>query len=475
MHPLPDPSSPQPGLVRPEIVSSWERSVLAGLSPEQFEVPYVPDVDARGRLTWAAAAILDRVAQDLAGSGIGLLLTDERGHVVDRKAPERGVLSLLDRIELAPGFLYSEERVGTNAIGTAIAQRSPSVVTGSEHFADALVPMACAACPITDANGQLIGVIDLTCQAHDFSPLMLPLAKRAAWEIEQRFSATTRTHRNEGRGNASDGRTVIPGWSSLNRTERIVSELVAEGLTNREVGSRMAVSPHTISSHLQRIFRKLNITSRVELARVTELVASRDRIVAAADDARRRIERDLHDGLQQRLVSLGLTLRLAETSVPAEAQQLKGELARVAEDLMGVLENVREISHGVHPAFLSQRGLASAVRTLARRSPLPVNLDLRVEGRLPDRVEVCAYYVVSEALANAAKHSKAALISVSVESREGSLSLSIQDDGVGGADINGSGLTGLIERVDALDGTTQLVSRPGSGTSLHVILPINPR
>jgi signal transduction histidine kinase len=383
-------------------------------------------------------------------------------------------MSLLDRIELAPGFLYSEERVGTNAIGTAIAQLGPSVVTGAEHFADALVPMACTACPITDANGQLIGVIDLTCQADDCSPLMLPLAKRAAWEIEQRFFATTRTRRNEDFGNPNQGRTVIPGWSSLSATERVVSELVAKGLTNRQVGSRMAVSPHTISSHLQRIFRKLSITSRVELARVTELAASRDRIVAAADDARRRIERDLHDGLQQRLVSLGLKVRLAEASVPAEVQELKGELAGLAEDLMGVLENVREISRGVHPAFLSQGGLASAMRTLARRSPVPVNLDVRVAGRFPDRVEICAYYVVSEALTNAAKHAHAGLIDVSIESRGGSLSLSIQDNGVGGADMNGSGLTGLIGRVEALDGTTQLVSQPGIGTALHVTLPINP-
>ena len=140
MYALPDPSSRQPGLVRPEIVSSWERSVLAGLNPGQFEVPYLPDVDVHGRLTWAAAAILDRVAEDLAGSRIGLLLTDERGQVVDRKAPERGLMSLLDRIELAPGFLYSEERVGTNAIGTAIAQLGPSVVTGAEHFAGCTGP-----------------------------------------------------------------------------------------------------------------------------------------------------------------------------------------------------------------------------------------------------------------------------------------------------------------------------------------------
>ena len=123
-------SEGEPGAVRREIVSSWQRCITAGLHPDRLEVPYQPDVDDGGRLSWAAGPVIDRMAEDLRGSGIGLLLTDERGHVIDRRAKESTTLHSLDRIELAQGFLYSEAHVGTNGIGTAIAQHSSCVVTG---------------------------------------------------------------------------------------------------------------------------------------------------------------------------------------------------------------------------------------------------------------------------------------------------------------------------------------------------------
>lgn len=172
--------------VRQDILTSWQRCVVAGLRPDHFEVPYQPDLDD-GPLRWAAAPVLDQVADELDGAGVGLLLTDARGQVVDRRAADSAVLARLDRIELAPGFLYGEDLIGTNAIGTAIAQRAPSVVTGTEHFADALTSMACAAIPVTDGTGEMIGVIDLTCAAEDFNPLLLPFAKRAARDIGHRF------------------------------------------------------------------------------------------------------------------------------------------------------------------------------------------------------------------------------------------------------------------------------------------------
>ena len=162
----------------------------------------------------------------------------------------------------------------------------------------------------------------------------------------------------------------------------------------------------------------------------TEFAASA-RIIAAADDAKRRIERDLHDGLQQRLVSLGLRARLAKASVARDQQELKCELALIAEGLLEALETLREISRGIHPAILSERGLGPAVETLARRSLVPVTLHSGVEGRLPGRVEVGAYYIISEALANAAKHAKATAVDISVEQRGYVLDLSVRDDGIG--------------------------------------------
>jgi signal transduction histidine kinase len=164
-------------------------------------------------------------------------------------------------------------------------------------------------------------------------------------------------------------------------------------------------------------------------------------------------------------------VRAAEASVPPAAAELKWELARVAEGLMDVLHDVREISRGIHPAILSERGLEPAVKALARRSPVPVDLTVRVAGRLPDRVELGAYYIVSEALANVAKHANAQMVMVSVEAGRDVLSLSVRDDGVGGADPDGSGLTGLRERAEALGGTLHLTSPPGRGTSVDIRLP----
>jgi hypothetical protein len=203
-----------------------------------------------------------------------------------------------------------------------------------------------------------------------------------------------------------------------------------------------------------------------------ESVAACARTVAAADDVRRRIERDLHDGLQQRLVTLGLRARLAEASVPPDHPELKRELARIAEGLAEAMENLREISSGIHPAVLSECGLGAAVEALARRSLVPVTLNVSVAGRLPDPIEVSAYYIVCESLTNVAKHAKASFVEVSLERLGDYLDLSIRDNGVGGANISGAGLTGLMDRVAALAGTMQLVSPPDGGTRIHIKLPI---
>jgi hypothetical protein len=250
------------------------------------------------------------VADELEGARVGLLLADARGQIVDRRAADSGILARLDRIELAPGFPYTEDLIGTNAIGTAIAQQAPSVVTGTEHFADALTSMACAAIPVTDAAGEIVG-----------------------WE------------------------------------------------------------------------------------------------------------------------------------------DLKWELSRVADGLMDALREAREMSRGIYPAILSERGLEPAVKSLARRSPVPVDLTVWVVVRLAGQVELGAYCIVSEALANVAKHANAETVMVSVEAGRDVLSLSARDDGVGSDDPDGSGLTGLRERVEALGGTLKLTSPPGRGTSVEVKLP----
>jgi signal transduction histidine kinase len=213
----------------------------------------------------------------------------------------------------------------------------------------------------------------------------------------------------------------------------------------------------------------------LELSR-EELAASRTRVVAAADQARRRIERDLHDGTQQRLVSLVLDLRAAQAAVPPELPELRAQLARVADGLTGALEDLRELSRGIHPAVLSEGGLAPALKALARRSAVPVELEVEVPARLAEPVEVAAYYVVSETLANTAKHAHASVIHVRVQAGDDRLQLSVRDDGVGGATPGrGSGLVGLTDRVQALGGTITIHSPAGQGTRLQIDLPVQGR
>jgi DNA-binding CsgD family transcriptional regulator len=352
-----------PDLVRDEIAASWRRSLQTGLRPDRFEVPHEPDIDADALLVRAARPVLDQLADDLVPTRMSVLLTDGDAHVLDRRVPDPSLQGRLDGISLAPGFVYAESLIGTNAIGTALAQRGPSVVDGHEHFADALTTMACAAAPITDPRtGRLLGAVDLTCWADDAGPLMLPLARRAAREIEQRLVDDGRLgervllqrflrERRRAKGplvfvneramitNAAADRLVEPadeailwdcarrllavgradasalelshgqsivvrcepvfdggillgallrltdaahanggsapaashrpfGWESVTEAEHSVINLVAQGLTNRQVGQRLFISPHTVDFHLRAIFRKLDVRTRVELTRV---------------------------------------------------------------------------------------------------------------------------------------------------------------------------------------------------------------
>ncbi|MFE7802453.1 GAF domain-containing protein [Nocardia sp. NPDC057440] len=206
-----------------------------------------------------------------------------------------------------------------------------------------------------------------------------------------------------------------------------------------------------------------------------QLTASRSRIITATDEARRRLERDLHDGAQQRLVSLGLALRTVEAAVPSELSTLQTQLSGVVEGLVDVSADLREISRGIHPAILSKGGLGPALKALARRATVPVELGLNLTERVPESAEVAAYYVAAEALTNAAKYAQASGIDIDAWTEGPHLRLSVRDDGVGGADpAEGSGLIGLIDRVEALGGHLHITSHPGCGTTLFMQIPIVP-
>ncbi len=300
-------------------------------------------------------------------------------------------------------------------------------------------------------------------------------------------------------------RLVIPDYAALTavwRTGRAAradedmwsgaSDPVAEALRKLEIRSLVA-SPIFVEGRLWgavNVWRSRGVfpsDAADRMADFTELVAaavgnaesraevaaSRTRIVAAADETRRRIERDLHDGTQQRLVSLGLKLRLAQGMVPAGLPGLEAEIGRVAGELNGIVEDLREIARGIHPAVLSEGGLRPALRTLARRSAIAVELDVAAIGRLPEPIEVAVYYVVSESVTNATRHAHASVVEVDAESSGGTVRARVRDDGVGGADPSrGSGLTGLKDRIEALGGTFSVQSPAGGGTTVSCELPV---
>jgi signal transduction histidine kinase len=203
-----------------------------------------------------------------------------------------------------------------------------------------------------------------------------------------------------------------------------------------------------------------------------ELAASRARLVAAADEARRRIERDLHDGAQQRLVAAALELSILDRRLERDPNEARTVLTRAREHLEGGLGDLRDLARGIHPAVLTERGLNAALDALVDHSPVPVDLRITLPARLDTAIEATVYFLVSEALTNVAKYAQADAVSVDVMATNGDLVVTIADDGVGGADPGqGSGLRGLVDRVHAIGGRLQVTSSPGQGTRLRAHLP----
>jgi signal transduction histidine kinase len=240
---------------------------------------------------------------------------------------------------------------------------------------------------------------------------------------------------------------------------------LSPSLTGRLIAA-FAARPEPVSQRPQPLDLRTPTRGRAPVSR-------RARSVANADETLRRIERALHDGSQQRLVTLALELEAVKTAVSSERPDLLAQLSHVEDGLRAALDELREIARGVHPAILSNGGLRPALKSLARRSTVPVQLELAPMNRFPEPVEVAVYYTVSEALANTVKHAYASFVHINVMVLDHVLHLTVRDDGAGGADPNrGSGLVGLTDRVETLGGTITVQSPPGAGTSLHVELPL---
>src|SRR5215210_2075652 len=268
-----------------------------------------------------------------------------------------------------------------------------------------------------------------------------------------------------------------PGWRERLRAEGTSSIVTAPVLVSGRVWGAVSATRNEGSFPPDAERRVAQFTNLVATALANaeareELLASRARIVEAGDQERRKLERNLHDGAQQRLVSLSLSLRLAQNRVktdPAGAEQL---LETSREELGQALEELRELARGIHPAVLTDRGLEAALESLAARSTVPIDVT-GPSAELPAQVEAAAYYVVSEALANVTKYAEASAVEVKVQRMNGIAVVEVADDGVGGADpLRGSGLRGLADRVASLSGTLDVQSPPGAGTRVRAEIPL---
>jgi signal transduction histidine kinase len=385
-----------------------------------------------------------------------------------------GQLAARSQREARRSARLADEQSALRRVATLVAHGTPpeELFAAVTEEVGQLLPVGSAAMGRYDADGMFT-----TVAAWSTEPVAFPVGRR--WFPE--------------------GKNVMTLVFQTGRPARIDDFADASGpvgVTAREAGYRSAIgTPIVVEGRLWGVMtaasnaeQPLPLDTEPRLASFTELVAtaianaesradlaaSRARIVVAADEARRRIERDLHDGIQQRVVSLMLELRAAaEDTEPSEEGELRAQLARAVQRLTEMLEELREISRGIHPAILSEGGLERALRVLARRSAVRVELDLHAGQRLPEPVEVAAYYAVSEALTNATKHAHASVVRVALDTRGAIVQFAIRDDGIGGADPGrGSGLVGLSDRIEALGGTLEVTSPVGSGTTLLIEMPL---
>jgi len=374
------------------------------------------------------------------------------------------------RVELR-GF--AEEQASLRRVATLVAEAAPSaqVVTAVTEEAGRLLHADYATMARYDPDGARTVVA-----AWDSTDTGFPVGNRARLggrNVSTLVFQTGRPARIDDPADVSG--PLAEGVRKLNLRAAVGVPVCVEGWLwgVMVVASRAEPLPAGTEAQLAR-FTDLAATAIANAEAQAALAASRARIVATADATRRRIERNLHDGAQQRLVSLALDLRAAEAAAPPGAGRLVQQLDEVAAGLDGVLEDLREIAHGLHPAILAEGGLRPALKMLARRCTVPVDLDIQVARRLSEPAETAAYYTVAEALTNTAKHGRATTAEIRVAESDRILHLRIRDNGRGGADFtHGSGLVGLKDRAEALGGHLRLHSPPGEGTSLDVTLPLD--
>ncbi|MGI5286379.1 CHASE3 domain-containing protein [Nonomuraea polychroma] len=385
-----------------------------------------------------------------------------------------------DAIAVFPGRASALERLVADVPAQQALAREITAA-GSSYVNDYSVPLVAALRRGSSAEGTaatlpatLEGKRRVDAMRGDFDALVASALSLTRTE-RQRTDAAARRAIAVGVAGLIASVALIGAYSGyLTRAVVVPVRRVAGAAARLAAGELQARVPGGGVGEIGVLERGFNTMAETLARQREELAASRSRIVTSADQARRRIERDLHDGIQQRLVSLVLDVRAAQATLPPDRPELGEPLDQLADGLREAVDELREISHGIHPAILTEAGLGPALKALARRSPVPVELKVNVPDRLPEPVEVAAYYVVSEALTNTAKHARATYAMVRAHLDEDVLRLEMQDDGVGGAVAGqGSGLIGLADRVEALGGTFTVLSPPAQGTTLHADLPVS--
>jgi signal transduction histidine kinase len=265
---------------------------------------------------------------------------------------------------------------------------------------------------------------------------------------------------------------IVAGVTVWN-TARNAGPFVRDSVTESLLATQLFVAIAALTSLVLAAVTAERARAVDALSRAYEqLAASRARLVEAGDAERRRLERNLHDGAQQRLVSLSLRLRLAERRLTSDPPGARTVVSEIQGELEQALEELRELARGIHPAILSDRGLGAALEALAARATVPVEIAEVPDERLAESIETAAYYVIAEAVTNAAKYAEPSSVVVRVHRSDGLVSIDVADDGVGGADAaRGSGLRGLGDRVAALDGSLRVDSPPNEGTRIHAEIP----
>jgi len=478
----------QVGAMRSPIVQSWRRSLAAGVDPSPaYRAPVAADEEGTAArwehhpLARAAGLINDCLGAIAQDSDQLIVVSDADGLLLWIDGPSRVRLDAAASMNFVQGAMWSEAGAGTNAIGTAIAADHAVQVFAAEHFNEVVQAWTCAAAPVHDPDtGRLLGVIDLTGRRKTVHRHTMPVAVAAARSVE--FYLRTLMHEGDGRlrsryGDLLSGRgprlLVAPSGRVVGSTARGWRE--GQRLAVPMGGGEMVLPDGTpaIAEPLGReqAFLVRAIDGERSAGGQPTQIELRARLLAAADDARRGVVRDLHDGAQQRLVHTIIALKLARQALSAGQPDAVSLVSQALEEAEEANAELRELAHGVLPAALTRGGLRAGVESLVARVPTPVSLSVTGE-RFPPGIEAGAYFVVAEALTNVAKHARAGRAEVTARVEHGTLQVRVRDDGVGGARPEGSGLVGLGDRLAALDGRFQVESPPGGGTLVAADIPL---